>query len=318
MDKIAVVINAGAGQGHGREQADKVADACERAGLVAQIALTTDGAQIAQAVRAALARGCRLIVGGGGDGTINQVAAALVAEAQATDVVLGVLPLGTLNHFAKDLGIPLELDDAVALLRDGREAQIDTAQVNGRLFLNNSSLGLYPDIVHERKRQQARLGRGKWPAFVWACLAALRRYSFHTVRLHVDGEELVRRTPFVFVGNNDYDLSGMDIGARPDLARGELCVWVVRRPGRLGLLWFALAALFGQLHRVRGLDHFKTDRLVIESNAPRLRVSTDGEVAELDTPLDYRSNPHSLRVLVPVKTEPAPKAEAQAAEAPVP
>jgi diacylglycerol kinase family enzyme len=128
----------------------------------------------------------------------------------------------------------------------------------------------------------------------------------------------VRRTPFVFVGNNDYDLAGMDIGERPDLTRGELCVWVVRRPGRLGLLWFALAALFGQLHRVRGLDHFKTDRLVIESNAPRLRVSTDGEVAELDAPLDYRSNPRSLRVLVPAPTDTPAKAPRRAAEAPVP
>jgi diacylglycerol kinase family enzyme len=209
-----------------------------------------------------------------------------------------VLPLGTLNHFAKDLGIPLELEDAVAVLAQGRVAEVDVAEVNGRVFLNNSSLGLYPEIVQERERQQDRLGRGKWPAFAWACLAALRRYSFHTVRLHVDGAERVRRTPFVFVGNNDYEMSGMDIGARACLDRGELCVWVAHHTGRLGLLWFALAALFGQLHRVHGLDHLRTDRLLIESGSPRLRVSTDGEVQELDTPLDYRSRPRALRVLV--------------------
>ena len=296
---IAVVINAGAGQGHGREQADQVADACERAGLVAQIALATDGAQVAQAVRAALARGCRLIVGGGGDGTLNQVAAALAADPRGAEAMLGVLPLGTLNHFAKDLGIPLELDAAVTLLRQGRVAQIYTAQVNGRLFLNNSSLGLYPDIVHERKREQARLGRGKWTAFFWASLAALRRYSFHTVRLQADGREVVRRTPFVFVGNNDYDFAGRDIGARPCLDKGELCVWVAHHTGRLGLLWFAVAALLGLLDRVAGLDHLRTAELLIESHSPRLRVSTDGEEAELDTPLRYRTRPKALRVRVP-------------------
>jgi diacylglycerol kinase family enzyme len=257
-------------------------------------------------VRAALDRGATLVVGGGGDGTLNQVAGALMADPRSAAVRFGVLPLGTLNHFAKDLGIPLELDEAVAVLAQGRVAEVDTAQVNGKVFLNNSSLGLYPEIVEERERQQDRLGRGKWPAFAWACLAALRRYSFHTVRLHIDGVEHVRRTPFVFVGNNDYDLSGMDIGARAQLDRGELCVWVAHRTSRLGLLWFALAALFGQLHRVHGLDHLRTDRLLIESRVARLSVSTDGEVQDLDAPLDYRSRPRSLRVLVPV---PAPAKE---------
>jgi diacylglycerol kinase family enzyme len=251
-------------------------------------------------VRAALARGATLVVGGGGDGTLNPVAAALLADARGAKSRFGVLPLGTLNHFAKDLGIPLELEDAVAVLAQGRVAEVDVAEVNGRPFLNNSSLGLYPDIVRERERQQARLGRGKWPAFAWACVAALRRYSFHTVRLCVDGREIVRRTPFVFVGNNDYDFSGMDIGARHRLDGGELSVWVAHRTGRLGLLWFALAALFGQLHRVHGLDHLRTDELVIESRSPRLRGGTDGEVQELETPLRYRSRPRSLRVLVPV------------------
>jgi diacylglycerol kinase family enzyme len=181
----------------------------------------------------------------------------------------------------------------------GRVAQVDVGEVNDRLFLNNSSLGLYPDIVHERKREQARLGRGKWTAFFWATLAALRRYSFHTVTLQADGREVVRRTPFVFVGNNDYDFAGRDIGARPCLDKGELCVWVAHHTGRLGLLWFAVAALLGLLDRVAGLDHLRTAELLIESHSPRLRVSTDGEEAELDTPLRYRTRPKALRVRVP-------------------
>jgi diacylglycerol kinase family enzyme len=299
MESIAVVINAGAGQGHGREQADKVVEAFAGLGFPAQVALARDGVQVLSSVRAALDRGVRMVVGGGGDGTLNQVAAALLAHPQGAGVELGILPLGTLNHFAKDLGIPLGLKDAAAVVVHGRVAEIDIGEVNGRPFLNNSSLGLYPDIVHERKRQQARLGRGKWPAFAWATLAALQRYSFHTVTLHADGREVSRRTPFVFVGNNDYEFAGMNIGARPCIDRGELCVWVARHTGRLGLLWFALAALFGQLHRVHGLDHLRTGALQIDSHSPRLRVSTDGEEIEMDTPLRYRSRAHALRVRVP-------------------
>jgi YegS/Rv2252/BmrU family lipid kinase len=308
MESIAGVINAGAGQGHGREQAEKVVDAFAGAGAVAQVALATDAAQVAAAVRDALDRGARLVVGGGGDGTINQVAAALLAHPRGAQAELGILPLGTLNHFAKDLGIPLELERAAEVAVRGRVAEVDLGEVNGQPFLNNSSLGLYPDIVHERKRQQARLGRGKWPAFVWATLAALRRYSFHTVTLKADGREVSRSTPFVFVGNNDYDLAGTDIGARHCLDRGELCVWIAHHTGRLGLLWFAIAALFGQLHRVRGIDHLRTAELAIGSHAPRLRVSIDGEECELDTPLRYRSRPRALHVRVPVA--PAPGAAA--------
>jgi YegS/Rv2252/BmrU family lipid kinase len=297
MESIAVVINAGAGQGHGRELADKVTEAFARVGLAAQVSLAADGRELAASVRAALSRGERRVVAGGGDGTINQVAGVLHdSQAQA---VLGVLPLGTLNHFAKDLGLPLELVDACAVIAQGRVAEVDAAEVNGRLFLNHSSIGLYPDIVHERERQQARLGRGKWPAFAWATLAALRRFPFHTVSLRVDGEELVRRTAFVFVGNNDYGMEGVEIGARPCLDQGCLCVYVAQHAGRWGLLKFALAALFGRLQQARGLEHLRTPELRIDTHRARMRVSTDGEVTELDTPLRYRSLPRSLRVFVP-------------------
>jgi len=297
MEKIAVVINAGAGQGHGRELADQIVDAFARHGLGAQVSLAGDGAQIAEAVRAALADGARTVVGGGGDGSINQVASQLLEH--AGECALGVLPLGTLNHFAKDLGIPLELDAAVAVIAGGYVREVDTAEVNGKLFLNNSSIGLYPDIVHERERQESRLGRGKWPAFAWACLAALHRFPFHTVTLTVDGQERVRRTAFVFVGNNDYCMQGVDIGERACLDAGQLCVYVARHSTRWGLFVFALAALFGQLQRVRGLDHLLTDHLRIETHKPTMRVATDGEVTDLDTPLEYRSRPRSLRVLAP-------------------
>jgi diacylglycerol kinase family enzyme len=299
MEPIAVVINAGAGKGHGRELSEQAVDAFARVGLAAQVALARDGEQLADSVREALDRGVRLLVGGGGDGTLNAIAAALLAHPRGGEVEFGILPLGTLNHFAKDLGIPLELDEAAAVIARGRVMAVDVGEVNGKPFLNNSSLGLYPDIVHERERQQARLGRGKWSAFLWSALAALRRYSFHTVTLQVEGREISRSTPFVFVGNNDYDFAGTDIGARHCLDGGELCVWVAHHTGRLGLLWFALAALFGQLERVHGLDHLRTPELTIASQVPRLRVSTDGEEKELDTPLRYRCRPRALRVRVP-------------------
>ena len=227
-DAVAVIVNAGSGGGNDQALVDRLAGHFEAAGLHAEIELAHGGDEIATAVGNAIARRPRLIVAGGGDGTVSTIAAALVD----TGIVLGVLPLGTLNHFARDLGIPVELADAVAVLAHGQAAPVDVGEVNGRIFVNNSGLGLYPDIVRDRERQQKRLGRGKWPAFAWALLAALRRYPFLGVALAIDGKEVLRRTPFVFIGNNEYRMEGFAIGERSGVDDGQLSLYVAQRPGR--------------------------------------------------------------------------------------
>lgn len=166
--------------------------------------------EIADALKTAVGERPSAIVAAGGDGTVSAVVAAIVD----TDIALGVLPLGTLNHFAKDLGLPLDLEAAIDRLLSGATRRVDVGEVNGRTFVNNSSLGLYPDIVRDRERQRKRLGRRKWPAFALACLSALRRYPFLGVRLTVGGSERIYRTPFVFIGKNDYRMDGLALGER--------------------------------------------------------------------------------------------------------
>jgi len=235
-----------------------------------------------------------LVVAGGGDGTINAVASVLVGGTTP----LGVLPLGTLNHFAKDLKIPLELDDAVANVVHGVTRQVDAGEVNGRIFLNNSSLGIYPDIVRDREQQQRHLGRSKWHAFGRALFAVLRRFPFMNVRLKINGDEHLRRTPFVFIGNNEY-LQGLTLGGREKLDGGKLCLYVAQKPTRLGLVRYALHALAGKLSEARDFDVLSAPELVIETRHKRLRVATDGEVTLMTPPLCYRSRAASLSVIAP-------------------
>ncbi len=292
---IAFIVNARAGKG-------LAGDGCalQRETLAAQadggeVSLIEDGAQIAAAVRRAKAADCKVVVACGGDGTLNSVASKLVDSG----ITLGVLPLGTLNHFAKDLGIPLERDAALANLRNGTAAAVDVGEVNGHFFLNNSGLGLYPSIVRDRELQQSRLGRAKWPAFFRATLAVLRRYPFLDVRLSLNGREQVYRTPFVFIGNNEYVMDGLRIGARAALDRGVLSVYVAQRTGRWGLLRLAFRALFGHLREARDFRAMLAPEVHIETRHRRIRVSTDGEVCMLDTPLHYRIHPGALRVIAP-------------------
>jgi diacylglycerol kinase family enzyme len=262
----------------------------------ARVTLASSGAEMVAAARAALAEGVTIVVAGGGDGTINAVAGVLAD----TDAAFGVLPLGTLNHFAKDIGIPLDLDGAIATIAGGGRRLVDVGEVNEQIFLNNSSLGLYPDIVRDREKQQHRLGRGKWPAALWATLGALRRYPFLSVRLSMDdGSDHARRTPFVFIGNNAYTMQGFSIGARDTLDAGRLSLYVAQRPGRLALLRLGWSALCGRLAQERDFDVLSAKSLEIDTRHKRIRVATDGEVTVMLTPLRYRIRPAALRVIVP-------------------
>jgi YegS/Rv2252/BmrU family lipid kinase len=295
---VTVIVNGGAGHGHDDKAADDLRTKLKDAGLDAELVLARDGEEMIATARRALEQGAQLVVAGGGDGTINAVASVMLG----TGVPFGVLPLGTLNHFAKDLGIPLDLDEAVKNLATGQPRQVDVGEVNGRIFLNNSSLGLYPDIVRDREKQQRRLGRGKWPAAVWASLAALRRYPFLSMRLTVDGETLARRTPFVFIGNNRYTMQGLSIGERDHLDDGLLSLYVAQHPTRLGLLRFAFDALRGKLGSERDFDVLESDSFEIDTHHKRLHVATDGEVTQMETPLRYRVRPGALTVLAPAAT----------------
>ncbi|MBC7501468.1 MAG: sphingosine kinase [Herminiimonas sp.] len=290
-----VIVNASAGSGYDNAWSTQLADYFLAAGMKAEINLAKSGADMIDVARKAVADGCRIVVAGGGDGTINAVASVLVGS----DVMLGVLPLGTLNHFAKDLGIPLILEDAVRVIAGRQAIRVDTGEVNGRLFLNNSSLGLYPDIVRDREKQQRRLGRGKWLAFTWATVAALRRYPFLNVLLHLNGTEQRIRAPFIFVGNNHYRMEGFNIGERDALDSGELSLYVANRTGRFGLLALALHALFGKLKQAKDFNMLQARDILIETRHNRLRVATDGEVTVMTTPLRYVMRPASLHVIVP-------------------
>lgn len=296
----AVIINASSGTDDKKQAREILADTFASSGIEARISLAESGEEIIDLARRAVRDKCQPIIAGGGDGTINAVASVVVD----TDRTLGVLPLGTLNHFAKDLKIPLDVEAAARVCLEGREAKVDVGEVNDRIFLNNSSLGLYPSIVRHREKQQEQLGRGKWPAFIWATLTMLKRYPFLSVRLSTDDERMIRHTPFVFIGNNEYEMESFNVGARSCIDAGQLSLYVAHRTGRLGLLRLALRALFGGLRDEEDFNAMCTKEIWIETRRPkRLRVATDGEVTIMTTPLHYRVRPGALRVLVPKESD---------------
>ena len=291
--KIEVIINAGSGSVLGDETSDSLRDRFIEHGLPPTIHFVRSGSEI-QALASQAAERADIVVAGGGDGTISTVAIE-VANAGKT---LGVLPLGTLNNFSKDLGIPQDIFESVRTIATGDVKVIDLAEVNGRIFINNSSIGLYPRIVLRRVEHQ-RLGRGKWNAAFWAALQMFRVSPFLKVRIELGGKSFLRKTPFVFVGNNEYEMDLYNIGRRTSLDEGELSVYFLHRGGRWGVMLLLLRTLFGRLRQWKDFEEVNTDQITIQTRKKKLHVALDGEVVTMMTPLVYRTRPRALKVIVP-------------------
>ncbi len=292
---ITIIINKGARSSQDLDD-DSIRKAFATHGRQVQVQ-SVDGGEIADAVRTSLDNGSRIVVAAGGDGTVNAVAAELVGR---EDAALAVLPVGTLNHFARDIGMPGELEEAVAVIASGYARQVDVGEVNGQIFLNNSSLGLYARMVVERERLQHDWNLGKLSAMIRAGWSVLRHAHTFSVVLHADGRELRRQTPFVFIGNNDYEIEGLGAGERSCLDEGMLAIYVLRPSTPWGLVKLAISAMAGRLVHGRDIEKLQATSLVVESHHAHADVARDGEVDTLDTPLRYEIRARALRVIAPM------------------
>ncbi|HJQ27557.1 MAG TPA: diacylglycerol kinase family protein [Blastocatellia bacterium] len=292
--QMEVIVNAGSGTDDKGGVRQQLAELFAEAGIAAQIRVAHNSSELLRLARHSARSGAPIIVAGGGDGTVSAVAAAVAG----TDKTLGVLPLGTLNHFAKDLRIPLDLAGAVRNLVTGRIAHVDVGEVNGHVFINNSSLGIYPKLVRMRERKQ-RQGMSKWPAFIVALITVMRRYPLVAVRLVTDDQRLAGRTPFVFVGNNEYETSSFRMGGRSCLDAGHLSVYTAPVRSRFELIKLFIKAFLGMIRDSDNFDHLCAPEVWVETRRRRTRIALDGEVRRLRTPLHYRVRPGALRVIVP-------------------
>jgi diacylglycerol kinase family enzyme len=291
---ITVILNPAAG-GQPQDTAARIRGLFKGENRPVRVVTLDPAGRLEEAVRSAVASGAESVVAAGGDGTINSVAGVLAGTATP----LGVLPLGTLNHFAKDLGIPVDLEAAVRAIVQRRAIAVDVGDVNGRLFINNSSIGIYPDIVVEREALRAS-GYRKWTAFAVATARVLGRYPGLVVRITTGDATQVLRTPFLFVGNNDYQVEGIRIGRRATLTRGQLFACLAPRLRGRDLPVLAALALAGRAKSNPALASFCVRELhVATPGRRRIRIAFDGEVAQMTTPLHYRIRPSVLNVIVP-------------------
>jgi YegS/Rv2252/BmrU family lipid kinase len=305
MKRAVTLVNKGGGSVADGGKA-RIAEALAAAGIDSDIELV-DGKHCAARAGDLVEQGADLVIVAGGDGTMSAVAGALAGSKTA----MGVLPLGTLNHFARDLGIPFDLAKAAAIIAAGHRRRVDVAEVNGRAFVNNASIGLYPLMVIDREAQQHRLGRSKRLAMLVASLRTMARFHSRRLRLTADGNETRVDTPLLFVGNNHYSLSMPGTGRRERLDGGELSVMVMRSKSLPGFLAATGRALLG-ISRADDMVRLDDVReLKVDSHRSHLALAVDGETLALAPPLLFRSRPAALTVIAPA---PAPAQTAQPAQ----
>ena len=268
----------------------------ESMGVPVEIHQVGKGMDIVSAVRQSVQQGAGVVIAGGGDGTLNAVASAL----RDTSVPMALIPIGTLNHLARDLGVPLDAQSAIESLRNCGTMNIDLGEVNGRIFLNNSIIGLYPAYAIARQRFEGQ-GRAKGVAILAALFTVFRFNPSFTVRMSVDGRDVVRRTPYILIANNEHKMEGYELGKRTHLNQGLLWIYVMRRHSRWELVRLVFSLLSGRFRKNQEFETFAASSVEVITRRKRLGVALDGDVTRMRTPLKYRSLPGALTVVVPAE-----------------
>ncbi len=258
--------------------------------------IQTNGEDISKVIKSKLNSSIDAIAAAGGDGTVSAVANCLISS--HSDLPLAVLPAGTLNHFAKDLKLPLDLKASAEVISKGKITKIDAGEVNGKIFINNSSIGFYPKVVKKRLQNQ-KLGGSKWTAMGNAILNAFNKFPLLEVIVESEEEKINCKTPFVFIGNNEYYFDILNLGTRDKLDQGYLSLYYPSSSDKYSMFRFAFLALINKLHQPKDFSIVFTKEASLNINKSRIEAALDGELFTFTPPLKYKIIPKCLNVIVP-------------------
>ena len=248
------------------------------------------GANLAKAID----NGSKVLVAAGGDGTVNTVA----AFALKLKLPLGIVPIGSYNHFAKDLKLPMKTAEAVAVIAVGKTTAVDVGTLNSRLFLNLASLGIYPHLVHIRHKASRVLGKhlgnalGVASAGIWPLQ--------YDLDFTIDGKRLSRRASLVVVANNSYQTGRTGFTNRTELNRGWLSLYIIKAGHPWQVVRLTIKSYLGKTDADPDFEEYTAKRISITPKRIRGRIpiALDGELAHLTSPLIYSMKPKSLKVIV--------------------
>ncbi len=299
---LFIVLNASSGRDDAADVRSTVERVLAQAGRKHQVVQLARGDDIEHAMQTAAAQALAAngaLVVAGGDGTVNAAAQA----AHAAGCAMGVLPQGTFNYFSRTHGIPSDTEAAARLLLIASPQPVQVGLVNGRVFLVNASLGLYPQALEDREGYKRQFGRSRLVALGSAFATLMREHRQLVLSIELDGETRTVRTPTLFVGNNRLQLEQVGIAQAPALDAGHVAAIMLRPAGTLALLWLMLRGAFGTLGDAERVISFEFQRMTVRPSLPFGRRgvmgAADGELMRLRSPIEFGVSPRPLWLLKP-------------------
>lgn len=300
---ITVLMNAGSGSKDKLDARNAIDSVFRASGRNVELVLARRPRELQHLVTQAADRRPGILVAAGGDGTLNTVA----TVAHARGLPFAVIPLGTFNYFARDLGIPLDPASAARVVTQGAVRRVAVGLVNGKLFLNNASIGLYRKLLEHREAHKKRFGRNRVVALLSALVTLLREHRTYRLRMDIDGKALALPSLTVFFGRNALQMEQLGLDEALCVARGELAVLALPHASRLDLLGLILRGAAARLENAENLQQYCARKVHldwVDGKAQRIQVAVDGELTECTLPLVVESVPHALQVIVPAQPEP--------------
>lgn len=236
-----------------------------------------------------------VVVAAGGDGTLNAVASKLIG----THIPMGIFPLGTFNYVARLLNIPLDLLKAADVIGQGNSRAVHVAQINNYIYLNNASLGLYPLFIQKRELYNKHLGRFTLNAYTSALDVLVRDRKELKLEVGIDGKKYPVKTPLIFFGNNQLQLSDMNLRIAECAEKGQVAGVVVAKSDKRTLFKILWQLIKGDLERASDVYSFSADEVTVHSKRKKLTVALDGEIVEIQTPLKISVLKNALKIMVP-------------------
>ena len=294
---IYAIVNQSSGTGEGSDCASRLEKALATTGRPLEVHTVAPGDNLTEIARTAVRNGFSTVVAAGGDGTICGVAAGLVDSG----VKLGILPLGTFNFFARSFDVPVEFDEAVEIIRSGRTTPATLGEINGRVFINNASIGAYAMILKEREDVYKTWGRSRIAAYWSVVKAMITLYKPMTMAVSVDGKKVRAKSPMVFVGICAYQLEYYELEGAEAVRDGKFAVMIAPDSGRLMLIWRALKIALRGARRERDFTLLTGEEVVIETRRAERLVARDGENERMKGPYHFRVLKDAVQVLVPAE-----------------
>ncbi len=295
---VTAILNVGSGSQRQHEIGEIVTHVFAENNINIDVQLAHRPADIPRFTRAAVESGRSMVLAGGGDGTISTVASVL----SGTETLLGVLPCGTFNYFARLLGIPLDTEAAVRACIDGEIKRVPLGEVNGRVFLNNASMGLYPALLRQREESYKRWGRSQFIAYISAAWGLIRPRSHLEIDMLVEGKQKRFSTPLIFAASNPHQVEGFGMPGATCIAQHKLAFYVLPPVGRLGLLRLGWRMIRRKLTPAKDFQLLCSDEAHVHTRRRSITVAYDGEFERMNTPLTFRLKTDAIRVMVPRQT----------------